>query len=265
METATTPQNLKNINLPVGQIVTRKWLIEKGFSVHKVDNQVKSGRLKLLAKGLYIHPDTKPSWQSLAVSLPILIPQPLSIGGLTALSLQGLAQYVSPGLKQTTDFFSSGICPGWLKTMSAQLDTVSINWHTTKRLWQGGWPEGVQLTKLVWMETVPPMLLSPPEQAFLELLMSVPERISFEHADQIMQGLTQLSPKKLTLLLNSCANVKVKRLFFWFADRHRYAWRKRLNVNDYDLGSGKRVLAKRGKLDKFYLITVPESMVSERL
>ncbi|MBU3916668.1 type IV toxin-antitoxin system AbiEi family antitoxin domain-containing protein [bacterium] len=53
-------------------------------------------------------------------------------------------------------------------------------------MWQGGWPEGVQLTKSIWMETVPPMLLSSPEQVFLELLMSVPEAISFEHADQIM-------------------------------------------------------------------------------
>ncbi len=265
MKAAPSRERLKNINLPVGQIVTRKWLLEQGNSVHKLDNQVKSGKLKLLVKGVYTHPDSKIKWQSLAVSLPQLISQPISVGGLTALSLHGLAQYTNPGGRIAAEFFSSASCPRWIKMLSSQLESTSISWHTTNRLWKGGWPGAVQLTEMIWIDTLPPMLLSPPEQAFLELLMAVPNKTSFEHADQIMQGLTQLSPKKLSLLLKNCINVKVKRLFFWFADRHRYAWRTRLDAKDYDLGSGKRVLAKGGTLDKSYLITVPESLAGEGL
>jgi hypothetical protein len=52
--------------------------------------------------------------------------------------------------------------------------------------------------------------------------------------------------------------VKVKRLFFYFADRHHHAWLKRLDKSAIDLGTGKRMLVKGGKLDPTYQITVPE-------
>ena len=105
------------------------------------------------------------------------------------------------------------------------------------------------------------MRISNPELAIMEVLMDVPKRVSFDHADELMQGLTQLSPRKLTELLNVCKNVKVKRLFFWLAERYaNYPWRKRLGAEDFDLGVGKRVIAKGGKLDNRYLITVPENM-----
>jgi hypothetical protein len=51
--------------------------------------------------------------------------------------------------------------------------------------------------------------------------------------------------------------VKVKRLFFFFADRHRHAWLNVLDRDAVDLGRGKRMLVKGGKLDPAYLITVP--------
>jgi hypothetical protein len=40
----------------------------------------------------------------------------------------------------------------------------------------------------------------------------------------------------------------VKRLFLWFAERHEHAWLKKLDRKDVDLGQGKRMLAKGGKL-----------------
>lgn len=83
--------------------------------------------------------------------------------------------------------------------------------------------------------------------------------MSFEHADNLMQGLTSLSPRRLDALLKACRHVQVKRLFFFFADRHPYAWRKELNPADYDLGSGKRSVVPGGKLDATWLITVPEA------
>jgi len=52
-------------------------------------------------------------------------------------------------------------------------------------------------------------------------------------------------------------------LFFWFADRFEYPWRKRLDACDYDLGSGKRVVAVGGQLDKHYHITVPREQTGE--
>ena len=75
-----------------------------------------------------------------------------------------------------------------------------------------------------------------------------------------MQGMTSLSPKKLVVLLHACRNVKVKRLFFWLAERQGYSWSQKLDYRMFDLGKGKRVIASKGKLDNKYLITVPEHL-----
>lgn len=73
-----------------------------------------------------------------------------------------------------------------------------------------------------------------------------------------MQGLVNLSARRLDALLKACKHVQVKRLFFFFADRYQYAWRKKLKVENYNLGAGKRRIVAGGKLDTTYNITVPE-------
>ena len=61
-------------------------------------------------------------------------------------------------------------------------------------------------------------------------------------------------------LLEGCGSVKVKRLFFFFASRHKPQWLGAIDRSKIDLGSGKRVIAKGGRLDKTWQITVPEDM-----
>ena len=46
-----------------------------------------------------------------------------------------------------------------------------------------------------------------------------------------MEGLGNLSPRRLHTLLVACRSVKVKRLFLWFAQRHKHAWLKKLDRN----------------------------------
>ena len=108
---------------------------------------------------------------------------------------------------------------------------------------------------IVW-----PIRLSSLERAVLELLDELPDHQSFHEVDMLMEGLSNLSPSRLQQVLETCRSVKVKRLFFFFADRHQHAWLKHINRNTIDLGSGKRVLAKNGRLDPTYGITVPEEL-----
>ena len=105
-----------------------------------------------------------------------------------------------------------------------------------------------------------PLSVSTPELAILEVLAGVPGDMSFEDCDRLFEGLASLSPRRLTMLLMLCKSVKVKRLFFWFAERHQHRWLNSLDQKEFDLGSGKRVLIANGRLDNKYLITVPGSM-----
>ena len=102
-----------------------------------------------------------------------------------------------------------------------------------------------------------PMVLSTPERAVLELLDELPGKETFHQADMLMEGLVSLSPKRMSRLLAECRSVKVKRLFLWLAERHGHTWLERLDREDINLGKGKRMLVRGGKLDPKYLITVP--------
>jgi hypothetical protein len=101
---------------------------------------------------------------------------------------------------------------------------------------------------------------STPERALLELLDELPRHESFHQVDALVEGLRNLSPRRLQMLLNDCKSIKVKRLFFWFAERHRHAWLKQIDQAQVNLGAGKRMLVKGGKFDSKYLITVPDDL-----
>ncbi|MBP2167963.1 hypothetical protein J2125_001155 [Erwinia toletana] len=92
------------------------------------------------------------------------------------------------------------------------------------------------LCQETWREGLPPVTFSCPEKAILEALAEVPKTISFEHADELMQSLHNLSPRTLDVVLKACNRVKVKRLFLWLAERQNHAWFKRLIPEAYDLG-----------------------------
>jgi hypothetical protein len=111
-----------------------------------------------------------------------------------------------------------------------------------------------------WGQWELPLVLSQPERALLEMLDELPKRETFHQIDMMMQGLTNLSPRRLQKLLVDCKSVKVKRLFFFFADRHQHAWLEAVDKSVVDLGKGKRMLVKGGKFDATYQITVPEDL-----
>ena len=83
-----------------------------------------------------------------------------------------------------------------------------------------------------------PVRCSSPERAILEALDELPGSASFEHLDRIFEGLVSLRPEPLMTLLAACRSVKVRRLFFVFADRHGHSWRKYLDAERVAFGSG---------------------------
>ncbi len=54
----------------------------------------------------------------------------------------------------------------------------------------------------------------------LEAVDDLPDHGSFHTIDMIFQGLTNLRPRRLMSLLQACRSIKVKRLFFVYADKH---------------------------------------------
>ncbi len=274
--------------LPHGLLATRKWLLGKGVSRHQLDNWLKSGALKSLAHGVVTLPTTtKLTWQAVVVSLQRM-PEHCGFtpGGITALEEQGYAHYVPRAVKLSQALMGSrpihiyGVDQPspWLDKLATQyLPGVHFVWHGTKEFGGRFLQNNVydtqngehMMNQMAWGTDEWPLTISSPERAVFELLSDIPDQLSFEHADELLRGLPSLSPRKLTKLLELCENYKVRRLFLWFAERHQHPWLKHLDLTPYTmeggkLGSGKRVIAKEGRLDRKYLITVPEDMHGQK-
>jgi hypothetical protein len=244
--------------LPFGMIATKQWLSSKGLTLHRIDNALKSKKLVMQATGVYARTGVPVSWQGVVCSLQRMSEQSVHVGGLSALELLGFGHYLSDKQDKNIHLYSLAKLPPWLGKLKVP---VTFEWHGTKTLWSSEFLEQESyVIEHSWREDLPSVKLSCQEKACLEMLMSVPKNISFDHADELMQGMTSLSPRKLMVLLHACRNVKVKRLFFWLAERQSYAWSKKLDYREFDLGKGKRVIASKGKLNKKYQITVPEHL-----
>lgn len=243
--------------LPYGLVATKKWLMAQGLPLHNIDNLVKSGQLVSLYAGVYKRPDTHLTWQGLVCSLQRMEVD-CTVGGVSALELHGFAHYLPLGRKTTVHLYSHGKIPAWINKL---LPDTKFTLHTALKL--SG--DTSMTDTITWGDHQHPLTLSTPELASLELLIDVPNTMSFEYVDQLMQGLTTLSPRRLQKLLEQVEHVKVKRLFFWYAKRHHHPWATKLMPDDFNLGRGKRVVAKQGMLDKQFQITVPKTMAEEQI
>ncbi|MEW6631705.1 MAG: type IV toxin-antitoxin system AbiEi family antitoxin domain-containing protein [Pseudomonadota bacterium] len=273
MPTNADRRELLQTLVPEGLPVTKHWLTKQSpqFDRHALDNLVKSKQLKALAPGVYVRPGTHLTWQGVVAALQTIFGTDLSVGGLTALELQGFAHYLPLSRQRTVHLYGKDVLPAWLNHALPAVQFVRHN-----RLASVGGTGFVHreyntLERTLLDVAVPgqrqgswPFTLSSPERAYLEVLMDVPAAISFEHANQLLQGMTTLSPRRMEELLRKCTNVKVRRLFYWMAERNAYAWLKKLpaaeELDALGLGRGNRVLARGGRLDQKYRITVPEEM-----
>lgn len=258
---ALNPERRKLLEqmMPESMIVTRNWLMEQAsLDKHAIDNLVKSEQLKSLWKGLYTRGKVQLSWQSMVYTLQAVMKTDYVVGGLTALELKGFSHYIPATKKEIVHLYGNDKLPLWANELSENITFVR---HTRNELFSGMEKDisDKYTSTVFWKEDLDELKISCPERACLEMLNEVPGKISMEHADQLIQGMTALSPRTVQQLLEACTNVKVKRLFLWFGSRHNYTWFSKLNTDNIDLGSGNRVIVKGGELDKTYKITVPKN------
>jgi hypothetical protein len=262
--------------LPEGLLVDAPWLERQGYYGSLRNHYVSAGWLEQAARGAFRRPRGNISWEQAVISLQTLLGYPVSVGGRTALELQGYAHYLPPS-QNTIHLYSDQKIPSWLSKLSVEQTFVV---HNRSRFLPAldSLPCALSLTQPVseeepilngdlrithWGQWKWPLVMSTPERAYLELLDELPQHETFHMADVIMEGLANLSPRRLQSLLETTQSVKVKRLFFFFADRHNHPWLSHIKHEKIDLGQGKRMLVKGGKFDTKYQITVPEEFAKE--
>mgnify|MGYP001740728864 CR=1 FL=1 len=242
-----------NINLllsqPQNTVITVKGLIAAGVSHAQILRFEKNGILKRLSSGAYARFNDSPDILGAIYSLQNNLKLTAHIGGRTALSLvYGKTQYAA---ERKTELFcyKQEKLPAWFKSLYAD----SYTQFMTDFL-----PDTEGLAE--WKHAGYKSLVSTQERALLEMLYQVPLSVTPEEAFEIMQLVTAIKPALMQKLLESCKSVKTKRLLLCLAELCGHQWFTRLKTEDIDLGSGKREIAKGGKLYTKYNLVLPEGL-----
>ena len=256
--------------LPEGLLVDANWMEQRGYSRSLRSQYVSAGWLEQPARGVFRRPRGPLSWEHVVISLQTLLHLPVSVGGRTALEILGYAHFLRQS-QRVIHLYTDAKLPGWLSKLPGQC-FVS---HNRGRFLPPGAPPSLNLASAVsepeqtlagafrvipWGQWNWPLVVSTPERAILELIDELPASETFHGIDMLMEGLVDISPRRMQTLLEQASSIKVKRLFFFFAERHGHRWLNRLSQDKVDLGKGKRMIAKGGKLDRKYQITVPEDL-----
>ena len=257
--------------IPAGVLVDAAWLKDRGYYSSLVAKYVRSGWLEQPTRGAYrrageVAGQDDDAWASVILSLQRLRPPLPLLGGRTALELLGYGHFLSPTGPQELHLYGRDAPPVWARRLlgarlvfhRARLFTDDPVLGPTTRLDR----DSDHIRRPDRDGVVGQLAISTPERALLELLDDVPQTASFSEADALIEGLTTLSPRRMSHLLASCRSVKTKRLALWFADRHGLPWAPHLDRQNIDLGQGNRVLVQGGRLDPTYKITVPREMAA---
>jgi|SRR5690554_8170805 len=236
---------------PSGVVLTSQWLVGQGYSFELLRRYRNSQWLTSIGSGAMIRTNDQVDYLGATFSLQQQLGLSVHPAAKTALSLQGKVHFIDFSGQQVYLFgHKKEILPAWFRNYNWG---VEINYHTSSFL-----PAHEGLTTISRNNFE--LSISSPARALMECLLLAPQSQDLMECLQIMQGLNNLHPKTTQRLLASCTSVKVKRLFLYLAEKSEHVWFKHLDLNQIDLGKGKRSLVKNGAYIKKYKITVPQEM-----
>ena len=102
--------------LPERLLVDAAWMEDHGCSRSLRKQYVDHGWLEQPARGVYRRQRGELGWEQVVISLQALLHRPVSIGGRTALELQGYAGHLSKG-PRVISLYADSKLPGWLQKL----------------------------------------------------------------------------------------------------------------------------------------------------
>jgi hypothetical protein len=255
--------------VPPGFLVDSRWLRRNDIAKSSAHDYHREGWLERVAHGVYRRPyphsdrQDQRDWKIPVLSAQWIMGYDFHVGGMSALTLEGHNHYL--GLGRSADIYLYGDVPSWLPKLG-----LDAHFLTRRRQLFGTDPIGIDNPAFdPASDGAPspwnwPLRQSSPERALLEALNELPEQESFHKIDMLFQGLPSLRPSRLTKLLLACKSVKVRRLFFLFADRHGHRWLAHLDRAQIDLGKGPRSLVEGGRYVPAYQLVVPEEFAGPK-
>ena len=171
------------------------------------------------------------------------------IAAHSALELFGFNHYVPMGKPRLMVAIKNGNVDDWVR--SEKYDMTIVPFHTgifnnpaTQSFDRNGFS----------------LILSSPEQAFLECLYLVPDYYNYMDLYYIMEQLTSLDPYKVQIALENTSSQRVKRMFLYMAEKAGHYWFDMLDMDKFGLTTSKLQLVDNGVYISKYRITVPKEL-----
>lgn len=236
---------------PSGVVVLSSWLTERGYSFELQKRYRKSGWLESIGTGAMIRVGDNFGYDGAIYALQKQAGLNIHPGGRSALSLLGKAHYLELAQKKIVLFGGKGeVLPAWFRNHAWGL---TFDYHTTSFL-----PPELGLVDAE-MKTFS-IRVSGAARALMECLYLAPEKQDLVECYELMEGLNNLRPDQVQVLLEACRSVKVNRLFMFLAERAGHTWVPYLDLKKVDFGSGKRSVVRNGVYVPKYKITVPKEL-----
>lgn len=236
---------------PQGVVLQASWLKEQGYSHDLQQRYKKSNWLQSIGTGAMIRTGDQVGYEGGIYALQNQSGLNVHPGGRTALSLLGKAHYLELAAKRVTVFGGKREkLPAWFQNHDWG---VTVDYHPTSFL-----PSDAGLTEIELKNFS--IKISGAVRALMECLYLAPEQQELVECFELMEGLNNLQPKQIQVLLEQCQSVKVNRLFLYMAEKAGHSWLQYLDLKNVDLGKGKRSIVKGGVYVDKYQITVPKEL-----
>lgn len=226
-----------------------EWLKKNGYSDQLISKYRQSGWFTSLAKGVVYRTGDKLSAYAAVSCYNNQLNRQLRVAAHSALELFGFNHYVPMGKPVLMVAYSGISIPKWMNAdyFDRTIKPFETNMFTTIQ------------TSTVKVEGVN-LLVSSPEQAFMECMLLAPDRYGYMDLYYIMEQLTSLRADVVQTLLETIKNLRVKRMFLYMAEKAGHYWFEMLNMVKIDIGTSKLQLVEKGIYISKYKITVPKEL-----
>lgn len=226
-----------------------EFLKKNGYSDQLLKKYRESGWLSSLAKGVMYRTGSELSAYAALSCYNTQLKKEFHIAAHSALELFGFNHYVPMGKPLLMISHPKQYIPDWIKSES--FDRVFRLFSTET------FTEPTITTMDIYGLN---LLVSTPEQAFLECLLLAPRQYGYMDLYYIMEQLTTLRPEILQRLLETTKNLKVKRTFLYMAEKAKHYWLDMLDTSKIELGTSKLQLVENGIYIAKYKITIPKEL-----
>jgi hypothetical protein len=238
-----------------GTVCLASWLEEQGISRDLQQYYLKSGWLESVGRGAFKRPGDTVEWLGGLFALQEQAKMAVHVGGMTALAMRGVAQYVRIGREKVYLFSPLAVSlPAWFQ----KYDWGNEIRHVRTNFLPKGMDVGVALASSPGVGCN----LSSSERAMLECLYLAPTEQDLVECYQVMEGLVNLRPKAVQQLLENCASVKVKRLFLYMAEKAGHQWLQFLDPSKIKVGKGDRSIVNNGVYVAAHHISIPKELAA---